>query len=104
MPLARVFTCFRGGEGGGVGDGSYNFLAQDNIVYVFMWPGRARASAASKCLPCLLNERLSVFLRSRSTAVGSALMGHLPLHQGYSLQTLKNSEGQGVFSLEEEMF
>lgn len=89
--------------GGGV-TGATTFWPRIILCMYLCGPVRACASAASKCLPCLLNERLSVFLRSRSTAVGLALMGHLPLHQGYSLQTLKNSEGQGVFFSEEEMF
>lgn len=90
---------------GGVGvevRAATTFWPRITLCMYLCGPVRACASAASKCLPCLLNEHLSVFSRSRSAAMGSVLMGHLPLHQGYSLQTFKNSEGQGVFSLEEK--
>lgn len=79
MPLARAFTCFWWGWGGWVGvevRGATTFWPRIILCMYLCGPVCARASAASKCLPCLLNEHLSVFSRSRS----SALMGHLPLH------------------------
>lgn len=91
---------------GGVGveaRGATTFWPRIVLCMYLCGPVHACASAVSKYLPFLLNEHLPVFSRSRSAAMGSALMGHLPLHQGYSLQTLKNSEGQGVFSLEEKV-
>lgn len=69
--------------GGGEVRGATTFWPRIILCMYLCGPVRAHASAMSKCLPCLLNEHLSVFSRSQSAAMGSALMGHLPLHPNF---------------------
>lgn len=80
-----VYLLQRKGRWWGWGEvrGATTFWPRIILCMYLCGPVRAHASAASKCLPCLLNEHLSVFLRSRSAAMEWTLMGHLPLHRGY---------------------